>query len=60
MAAIRSAVLENKADFGIIFDTDVDRSAAVDPQGNELNRNKLIALISAVVFRYIPGSHNCD
>ena len=56
MAAIRSAVLENKADFGIIFDTDVDRSAAVDPQGNELNRNRLIALISAVVLREHPGS----
>jgi phosphomannomutase len=56
MAAIRSAVLENKADFGIIFDTDVDRSAAVDPQGNELNRNKLIALIAAVVLREHPGS----
>lgn len=56
MAAIRSAVLKNKADFGIIFDTDVDRSAAVDPQGNELNRNKLIALIAAVVLREYPGS----
>jgi len=56
MAAIRSAVLENKADFGIIFDTDVDRSAAVDSQGNELNRNRLIALISAVVLREHPGS----
>ena len=56
MSAICSAVLENKADFGIIFDTDVDRSAAVDPQGNELNRNKLIALISAVVLREHPGS----
>ena len=56
MAAIRSAVLSNKADFGIIFDTDVDRSAAVDSQGQELNRNKLIALISAVVLREHPGS----
>ncbi|EDX83694.1 Phosphoglucomutase/phosphomannomutase, alpha/beta/alpha domain I protein [Synechococcus sp. PCC 7335] len=56
MSAIRSSVLDNKADFGIIFDTDVDRSAAVDPQGNELNRNKLIALISAVVLREHPGS----
>ncbi len=56
MAAICSAVLENGADFGIIFDTDVDRSAAVDPQGNELNRNRLIALISAVVLREHPGS----
>ena len=56
MAAIRNAVLENKADFGIIFDTDVDRSAAVDSQGKELNRNRLIALISAVVLREHPGS----
>ncbi|MEL6938377.1 MAG: phosphomannomutase/phosphoglucomutase, partial [Cyanobacteria bacterium J06598_1] len=56
MASIRRAVLDNKADFGIIFDTDVDRSAAVDPEGNELNRNRLIALISAVVLREHPGS----
>lgn len=56
MAAIQRAVLENNADFGIIFDTDVDRSAAVDSQGDELNRNKLIALISAVVLREHPGS----
>lgn len=56
MAAIQRAVLKNGADFGIIFDTDVDRSAAVDPQGNELNRNRLIALISAVMLREHPGS----
>ena len=56
MAAIRSAVLENKADFGIIFDTDVDRSAAVDAEGHELNRNRLIALISAIVLKEHPGS----
>ncbi|MEL6903016.1 MAG: phosphomannomutase/phosphoglucomutase [Cyanobacteria bacterium J06606_4] len=56
MAAIQQAVLNNNADFGIIFDTDVDRSAAVDSQGNELNRNRLIALISAVVLREHPGS----
>ena len=56
MAAICQAVLENKADFGIIFDTDVDRAAAVDSRGNELNRNRLIALISAIVLREHPGS----
>ena len=56
MAAIAQAVLWHRADFGIIFDTDVDRSAAVDSQGNELNRNRLIALISAVVLREHPGS----
>lgn len=56
MAAIRGAVLAQGADFGIIFDTDVDRAAAVDSQGHELNRNRLIALISAVVLREHPGS----
>lgn len=56
MAAIQQAVIDNDADFGIIFDTDVDRAAAVDSQGNELNRNRLIALISAVVLQEHPGS----
>jgi len=56
MAAIRQAVVGNNADFGIIFDTDVDRSAAVDCFGNELNRNRLIALIAAIVLREHPGS----
>ncbi|MEM1254979.1 MAG: phosphomannomutase/phosphoglucomutase [Cyanobacteria bacterium P01_H01_bin.21] len=56
MASICQAVLVNKADFGIIFDTDVDRSAAVDHQGQELNRNRLIALISAIVLQEHPGS----
>lgn len=56
MASICQAVLENQADFGIIFDTDVDRAAAVDGKGNELNRNRLIALISAIVLREHPAS----
>ena len=56
MASICSAVLTHQADFGIIFDTDVDRSAAVDAQGQELNRNRLIALISAIVLKAHPGS----
>ena len=56
IASIRQAVLDNHADFGIIFDTDVDRSAAVDSQGRELNRNRLIALMSAIVLKEHPGS----
>lgn len=56
MEAICQAVINHRADFGIIFDTDVDRVAAVDAQGNELNRNRLIALISAVVLQEQPGS----
>lgn len=56
MASLCQAVINNKADFGIIFDTDVDRAAAVDNLGNELNRNRLIALISTIVLREHPGS----
>lgn len=56
MKAITQAVLDNKADLGIIFDTDVDRSAAVDSSGRELNRNRLIALMSAIVLEEHPGT----
>jgi phosphomannomutase len=56
IASICQAVLNNQADLGIIFDTDVDRGAAVDSEGNELNRNRLIALISAIVLKEHPGS----
>ncbi|KAL1195475.1 hypothetical protein V5N11_030747 [Cardamine amara subsp. amara] len=56
MEAITKAVLDNKADLGIIFDTDVDRSAAVDSTGREFNRNRLIALLSAIVLEEHPGT----
>lgn len=56
MEAICQGVISNQADFGIIFDTDVDRVAAVDHQGNELNRNRMIALISAIVLQEHLGS----
>ncbi|MEO1131414.1 MAG: phosphomannomutase/phosphoglucomutase [Cyanobacteria bacterium J06639_1] len=56
MASLRQAVKAHQADFGIIFDTDVDRSAAVDGDGNDLNRNRLIALMAAIVLREHPGS----
>jgi phosphomannomutase len=56
MTSICEAVIKHQADFGIIFDTDVDRSAAVDQFGKELNRNRLIALISAIVLQEHPKS----
>ncbi|KAK9283814.1 hypothetical protein L1049_012068 [Liquidambar formosana] len=56
MKAITQAVLDNKADLGIIFDTDVDRSAAVDSIGCEFNRNRLIALMAAIVLEEHPGT----
>lgn len=56
MQSICDAVKAHGADFGIIFDTDVDRGAAVDDQGNAINRNRLIAMMAAVVLREHPGS----
>jgi phosphomannomutase len=56
MDSICKAVVTHKADLGIIFDTDVDRAAVVDRNGNPVNRNDLIALISAVVLKEHPGS----
>ena len=56
MDSIREAVLKSHADFGVIFDTDVDRAGAVLSNGEELNRNRLIALISAILLREHPGT----
>ena len=56
MAAISSAVLAQQADLGIIFDTDVDRAGAVDETGRAINRNRLIAMISAILLEEFPGT----
>jgi len=56
MAAIIDAVMGSGADLGIIFDTDVDRAGAVDSEGRVLNRNRLIALISAILLEETPGT----
>ena len=56
MQSICDAVVREKADLGVIFDTDVDRSAIVDAKGNPVNRNTLIAMISAVILEEHPGS----
>ena len=50
MASICEAVKEQKADLGVIFDTDVDRGGAVDHQGEEINRNRLVAVASAIAL----------
>ena len=56
MRSFREAVLREGADLGVIFDTDVDRAAVVDGSGMEINRNRLIALMSAIVLEDEPGS----
>ncbi len=57
MKSVSEAVLKNHADFGIIFDTDVDRAGAVASSGEEINRNRLIALISAILLKETPGAY---
>lgn len=57
MQSVCAAVKENHADFGIIFDTDVDRAGAVSPDGTEINRNSLIALISAILLEEQKGAY---
>ena len=56
MTSICEAVQRANADFGIIFDTDVDRAAAVDYGGIPINRNRLIALISAILLEERKGT----
>ncbi len=55
MKSICRAVLESHADLGVIFDTDVDRGGAVDCFGAEINRNRLVALASAIALENCPG-----
>ncbi|MCG8579207.1 MAG: phosphomannomutase/phosphoglucomutase [Bacteroidales bacterium] len=56
MKSICDAVKNNKTDLGIIFDTDVDRAAIVDENGQPINRNELVALSAAIVNEEHPGS----
>ena len=55
MQSIKTAVLENKADLGLIFDTDVDRAGCVDKDGETINRNRLIALASYIAVKGEKG-----
>lgn len=56
MRSITEAVCQANADLGIIFDTDVDRAGAVLSDGSELNRNRIIAMLSAILLREHPGT----
>lgn len=55
MRSVCSAVLHAKADLGVIFDTDVDRGGAVDAAGDEINRNRLVAIASHIALEDCPG-----
>lgn len=55
MKSISDAVISSGADFGVIFDTDVDRAACVDENGMEINRNSLVALASVIALEGNEG-----
>lgn len=50
MKSVCAATVRAGADLGVIFDTDVDRGGAVDERGDEINRNRLVAIASAIAL----------
>ncbi len=54
MAAVIRATVENKADLGLIFDTDVDRASAVLEDGTPASKDNLIALLAALLREQTP------
>ena len=56
MRSISRRVVESGADFGLIFDTDVDRSSAVDKNGREISRNAIVAMAAALIAVEHPGT----
>ena len=54
--AISLQTVSSGADLGLIFDTDVDRSAAVDSHGREIARNGIVAMAAALVAEDHPGT----
>lgn len=55
MACVSKAAVDANADFGVIFDTDVDRAACVGKGGFEINRNRLVALASKIALNSCKG-----
>lgn len=58
-AAIASAcemVKKSGADLGLIFDTDVDRMGCVSASGEEINRNRLVALAAVIALENNRGA----
>ena len=56
MQSVSMRTLTSQSDLGLIFDTDVDRSAAVDSRGREIARNGIVAMAAALVAEEHPGT----
>lgn len=55
MEIAKRMVLDSGANLGLVFDTDVDRAAAVDGDGAIFSRNRLIGLLATIVAKKNPG-----
>ena len=51
-----NAVLSENAELGISFDADAGKSYIVDKNGKPIQRNRFIALLSAIVLQEQPGT----
>lgn len=56
MNSISIQTISTGSHLGLIFDTDVDRSAAVDHRGREISRNGIVAMAAALVAEDHPGT----
>ena len=54
LECIVKATVDNKADLGIIFDTDVDRASAVLHDGTPAAKDNLIALLASLIKEQTP------
>lgn len=54
---IIAKVKETSADLALVFDTDVDRVAAIDENGSLIARNAIIALAASLVYKAYPSSY---
>ncbi len=54
--SISDATIAARADLGVIFDTDVDRGAAIDADGSEISRNALVAIAAAIATEGDEGA----
>ncbi|MBR2622689.1 MAG: phosphomannomutase/phosphoglucomutase [Clostridia bacterium] len=54
--SLSKAVLDAQADLGILFSADGERIGLVDQDGSVINRNRFVALMSAIVLAEKPGT----
>ncbi len=56
LEALSKAVTANTADVGVLLDAGCDRATLVDETGQPIHKNRLIALIAAILLEESPGA----